>query len=252
MREMRNSWWAWSIGLVWTILSAYSTLSSFYPRLAAYVHVWPWYVYVIGFLGIALIAVCEAAYRQARILWQFTDGNQINERALRLSESLGSARVYRQELWFDLLTVCAGTSIGKNATVFAQVKTWAKSDLNITKLATSIVIDDERYEAEPIEDLSEWILVEDVVDDNNRKNHKNTNLERLSLVKEMEDGVFREGHHQPKWVGYELPLAYIADEQIKGVKMVFHDKHGVLRSETFRTWPKTSHRVIDAEFRRAL
>ena len=166
------------------------------------------------------------------------------------SKSLNNLPLYRQDLEISLLSVVAGTSIGKKATVFLEVKTWAKCDLNITKLVTHITIDDDKYDVAPIKDLSEWILVEEIIDQHNRKNHKDTNLGPLSLVKEIESGIFSEGHHQPKWVGCELPLEFITEEQIQGIKMLFHDKHGIASREMFRSWPKTSHRVIDADFRR--
>jgi hypothetical protein len=172
------------------------------------------------------------------------------KRVLALSVGLGECLVYRQELKFSLLSVCAGTSLPE-ATVFLQVKTWAKTALNITKLVTQITIDHKSYEGEPINDLSDWVLREDIIDEHQRKSRRDTQLgPQLSLITEIETGIFREGHHGPKWVGYKLPLSFISDDQIKVIKMTFHDKNGIVSKDTIRTWPKTSHQVIAGRYRR--
>jgi hypothetical protein len=162
---------------------------------------------------------------------------------------LGSLPVYRQELEVQLLSVIVGTAIAVNTTLFTQLKLWARIDLNIVKASVRVKTYDEIYETTLLSDLSEWLLVEEVIDRHNRKNHRDTSLEASSLVKEIESGIFHEGHHQPKWIGCELPLHFLKREQIKSITIVFYDKHGVVKKETYREWPMTMDRIIDADFR---
>jgi hypothetical protein len=171
------------------------------------------------------------------------------ETALGASKSLGSLPVYRQELEVQLLNVIVGTAIATNATVFVRLKLWAKTDLNIVSASVRITTNGETFETSGLQDLSGWLLVEEVVDKYKIKNHKDTNLETLSLVREIESGMFREGHHQPKWVGCELPVHFLEYDDIQAVTITIRDKLGVAKKDTYREWPNTTDRVIDADFR---
>jgi hypothetical protein len=144
-----------------------------------------------------------------------------------------------------------GTTLGSGpSTVLIELKVWAKSDLNLIGVVLHFTIDDVIHETKPLQDLSAWILVEEVKD-RPYKNSKDTNLETLSFVKELEGGLFREGHHQPKWIGCEIPLQFMTESQISKVAVTFKDKHGIAKKEVFRKLPDAPCKVIDAAFRKA-
>jgi hypothetical protein len=167
------------------------------------------------------------------------------------SASLGRLPVYRQDLEINLLGLVVGTAIGGNATVFMQVKFWARTALNIVKMTVRMTTTDGTHQATILTSLSEWLLVEDVMDSHKRMNHKDTNLETLSLLREIEGGIFLEGHHEPRWIGCEVPVPFLRPEDIKALTIVIQDKQGVLKREIYREWPPTESRVIDAAFRRS-
>ena len=97
-----------------------------------------------------------------------------------------------------------GITLGQNvSTVFTELKAWAATDLNIVGVTASVTIDGQRYESAPVKDLSSWLLVEDFIDQYHRKNTRDINLGPLSLIKEIEAGLFKEGHHEPRWIACE-------------------------------------------------
>lgn len=240
VRGMQHSWPVRLLWWGWVVLSALSTLSLILPQIRQYIPAW--YVWAIGFLLISLVAAVEGGFKQVQMLRGIYD-------PLKLSLPLFALPVYRQDLEVSISSMCVGTSFGP-ATIFVELKLWTKSDLNLTKINVSLMIDAESYEVSPLANLRDWILVEQIIDERSSKNSRDTNLASQSLVEEIEAGMFREGHHQPKWIGCELPLSLVGEEQVKAIRIAFQDKHGIARRETFREWPKTSNRVIDAEFRR--
>jgi len=199
----------------------------------------PWAFVII--LGAILFVVVEGSYR---LHHQYKDPSQ--------PLALAGLPVYRQDVEVDLLAVCTGLRLVGSATVFMLLKTWAKKDLNLVGLNVLVSTSDGRYEASVFKNLSEWLLAEEFIDPRfDMKNSKETNLENdtLSLVREIESGIFREGHHRPKWVGCELSQTFIKDEEIVAVKLEFRDKAGVAKTEIFNEWPKTTYRVLNVEFR---
>jgi len=165
-------------------------------------------------------------------------------------QALGSLKVHRQDLEAKVLRTCVGTTLGASAsTIFTEVKVWALRDLNLIGLMVGLTIDGVRYEVAPVKDLSQWILVEDIIDEHRRKNQRDTPLGPLSLVEEIEAGIYREGHHQPRWIACEVPLAFMTEQQLSRMSLTFKDKRGVAKREVIDEMPKEPCRVIDAAFR---
>lgn len=172
---------------------------------------------------------------------------------LPLSKEQNDTQVKTQNLEITLERVLLGTSVSANATVFMRVKLWAAVDLHIKTVSAQIRVEGKIYESKPT-DISEWILVEEIIDQNHRRNHRDTRLGQAhSLFNEIESGLFREGHHTPKWIACELPIEFLGKEKsITEVLLTFHDKRGILKSQTFTEWPETSDQIIATEFRSPL
>jgi hypothetical protein len=170
------------------------------------------------------------------------------------SRALLQLPVYRQELEVELLALCTGTRIHGPATVFLLLKTRAKKDLNLIGLTVTIFTTDDKHSGTVIKNLSEWMLSEEFLDPQYKmKNRRKTNLEsnELSLIKEIENGIFCQGYHPAKWVGCEIPTqSFLSEADIKAVTVEFRDDAGIARAETFRKWPNSTCRVEDAAFTR--
>ncbi len=225
---------------VWFVLTVLSTLEVVFPQIAGYVPRWPWYVWIIGFLVIAIAAVFEGGFRQVRKLKGLSG-------PLALSLGLSALPTYRQDLEIEIVSVCVGLCLVRNATVFIELKLWALRDLNLASIVASIKIDDTFYNVRHLKNFSRWIVNEQLLGEHHRVSSEDARLD--SLHQEIESGMFREGHHEPKWIGYELPLKYIKVEQIKAIRIAFQDKHGIAGQKVFRDWPTTTKRVLDIDFR---
>ena len=114
-----------------------------------------------------------------------------------------------------------------------------------------MTIYDKSYPADPLADISDWFLRERIIDEENRRNKRDTRLgPATSLLAEIEGGIFHEGHHQPKWAGFEFPLPFLGDEKVvKEVKLTFYDKIGILKSESFTEWPPTTDLIHHMHFK---
>lgn len=166
------------------------------------------------------------------------------------SSCLGGLPIYRHDLEIELLALCTGACLTGPATVFLLLKTWAKRDLNLVGVNIRISTADGNYEGTIIRNMSEWLL--SVNQRLEKTREANLEDDSLSLVREIESGMFREGHHTPKWIGCELPAAgvHIQEKEVLAVKVDFKDKEGVAKSETFcGEWTKTKYRVFDVAFR---
>lgn len=168
---------------------------------------------------------------------------------------LATLPIYRQDLEIQLLGMCVGTTITGPATIFLKLKVWAKQDINLLRVNASVFFTDGKHDATVLTSLSDWLLSEEFYDHRFRTNNRRElPLESadLSFVKEIESGIFREGHHSAKWLGCEVDShSFPREQQILGVKVSFLDKTGVAKSEKFmHPWPPTTYRIIDAAFRR--
>jgi hypothetical protein len=170
------------------------------------------------------------------------------------AEQLGRvlATLHRNELQIQLDRLCIATSLSASATILLRIKLWAACDLNITRFSARFTIFEKRYEAEVLANISDWFLVEEIIDEANRRNTRHTRLgPTTSLCSEIESGIFKEGHHQPNWAAFVVPLPYLGDEgAVKEVKLTFYDKKGILKTETFTDWPRTTDRIHHMEFKR--
>jgi hypothetical protein len=76
----------------WVALGALSTLSLILPQISRYVPPWPWYVWIIGFLFLSLIAIFEGGFREVRKLRDELRAaratNPLKEKALKLGLDL--------------------------------------------------------------------------------------------------------------------------------------------------------------------
>lgn len=161
------------------------------------------------------------------------------------AEVLRTLPIHRQELKIDLDRLIVATSLSKDATIFVRIKLWAACDLNITKFSARMTIYDKSYEVQPLVDISDWFIIEQITDEENRPNARHTRLgPTTALLTEIEGGIFTEGHHQPKWAAFEFPLRFLEnDKVVKNVKLTFYDKKGILRNESWDEWPQTTDRI---------
>src|SRR6202035_195916 len=88
--EAQNSLLVWALGIAWGVLSVLSTLSLLFPEIAHYIPRWPWYVYVIGFLVVAVVAIFEGAFRQAQELRSFVGGAEVNHKTQKQAAVLAT------------------------------------------------------------------------------------------------------------------------------------------------------------------
>ncbi len=190
----------------------------------------------------------------AAILFVVVEGSYRLHHQATFSEPDVLARlpVYRQDVKIELLAVCTGTTLSTTTTVFLLVKTWAERNLNIIGLEVRVTTNEGVYDGRILKDLSEWILSEEFHDPRfSSANRRETNMESadLSLLKEIENGLFSEGHHPAKWVACVIKPNWLADKQIQKIRVKFRDKEGIAKSEIFDQWPETSFRVFDIAFR---
>jgi len=178
----------------------------------------------------------------------------IQDHARQQSSPLGRLPVYRQDLTIEVLAVRSGVRILGPATVFMLLKTWAKKDLNLLTLNIAVSLREGRHEAPLLRNLSEWIVSDRFFDQRyGTQNTREANLEdeTLSLLMEIESGIFREGHHRPKWVACEMPnCAFVEEKEIQAIRVEFRDKEGAAKTETFTKWPETNYRIFDVAFKR--
>lgn len=168
--------------------------------------------------------------------------------------ALGALPVYRQDLRVELLAVYSGTTWSSLTTVFFLIKTWAERDLNMIGLSVRLSTSEGVYDGQVLSNLSKWMLSEQFFDTRfNMTNRKETNMESpsLSLMNEIESGIFREGHHPAKWIACTIPPEFLTEKQVTKIKIKFHDKDGIAKSEVFDEWPETSFRILDVEFNRS-
>jgi hypothetical protein len=230
-------WYAIVIGIVLTWID-------FFERsLGTWWIFRPWVRVVTVALGFAV-----AQFLAYRDLHSATSPEE-RPKPIAQSASLGRLRVYRQDLEINLLSVVVGTAVVGNAAVFLQLKLWARAPLNILTMTVQVATGDETYQSTILTSLSNWLLVEDVIDTHKRMTHKDTNLETRSLLREIEGGIFREGHHEPRWIGCEVPVPFLRPEDLKLITILVQDKHGAVKRETYREWPSSDLHVIDAAFR---
>lgn len=208
-----------------------------------------WLVSAILLFTIGVASSGYSFYKSLRM--PVTSKEQVSPDSLEDSSTvLASLPVYRQDLDISISRFCVGITLGQNvSTVFTELKVWAATDLNIVGVTASITIDGQRYESAPVKDLSSWLLVEDFIDQYHRKNTRDINLGPLSLIKEIEAGLFKEGHHEPRWIAWEVPLYIMTENQLSKIAIAFRDKRGIVKKDTFAEMPKKSCKVIDVAFR---
>jgi hypothetical protein len=244
IKEMHNSRPAWAVGIAYAILSILSTLSFLFPGMSKYVPRWPWYVWVIGFLAIGLIAIFEGAYRQGVLLWRLTDPGQLNAAALINSSILAERRVYPQHFDIELKEAFWGFAWPRHSTRFLFIRAIisCQEGARVKSMGLVAVTDIGRYDCVWISDLRDWFL---------RTSTQEAQLE--SLWAKLETAML---HREPMtgWLCFEIPEDYnynlaclklfrLHIEDAKGhVQHVYRYNLAVTRQD--------SNSIIHADFRR--
>ena len=230
------------VAIVTLIFAAYSLIASIAPIVEMPVIHWPklppaWAAVIV--LCAILFIVIEGGYR-------LHQGNDLSNPA-----ALATLPVFRHDVDVRLIAMCTGTSLRFDGTVFMLIKARALKNLHMIKLSASVTTTRGRQDGVIMSDLSEWLLSEEFFDEGFRMtNRKETNMASMSLVKEIESGIFNEGHHPAKWIGCELKGdPYVGDNDIRGVTLSFHDTNGIAKTELFDKFPASSYKVIDVQFR---
>ena len=167
---------------------------------------------------------------------------------LPCSKEQNGALVFKQNLEITLEAVRRGIPSFSTGKVFMKVRTFTSCELNIKQISVAVTIRSKCYTPEPIHNLQDWVLCEQFIDEHKRLNDRRLPLQPLSLLDEIENGPYREGHHPSKWIGCSIPLSYIDQKEIEEVSIKFHDKNGVAGAVTVRDWPESTDRIVEREW----
>jgi hypothetical protein len=253
IKEMRNSLFVWCLSIAWSSLGITSTISLIFPKIADHVPRWPWHVWVIGFLVIALIAVVEGAYAQARILYRLTNQTQLDIKAAHDAEVLRNLPEYAHDIEVDLMAVCRGVTLDLSLLdrIFLKLDIVSEHDTAILAAKFAVQIRGAKHVAERLTDLSGWCLRTEV--DNPAYPYLSTqrqNLETMSLWKEIQASGLPSGIHKTGWVGLHIPdMPAVPLDSLEKVAIEMVKTH---RREPyrfiFRAWPEVKGSIIDADF----
>jgi hypothetical protein len=117
--------------------------------------------------------------------------------------------------------------------------------MGVRSITINLLIEDTPYELQVFADLDGWFLVEKVKRPPPYLNYDYTNMDEVSLWKELQGNGISAGLHRIGWIGVRVDKLHGVNEKLKRVKIsVERSGSSNLYKFVFREWQESPHDVL--------
>ncbi|MGA7694186.1 MAG: hypothetical protein WCA76_04110 [Candidatus Sulfotelmatobacter sp.] len=191
-----------------------------------------------------VIATQEQTIRQLKVAFD----------PLRLSGALSALPVYAQDIEIKILCIARGGAYLDfgTETLFIQLKIFSPEDAGIRSFKICLLTEGGRHEGDTINDLSDWFLVKErKVQTPYSNTLEFTNMDEVSLWREIQAHGLKSGIHAEGWVAIQLDERYRDIVQgLKRIKLSL-DRVGTanLYRFTFGEWLECKHEILNRKMK---